>query len=112
MLPFSAEGGMISLESSTRRVVAVFWDSMTLFNNMLQEAGILVLQENHCDIGHPIAASSTASLFEVIHQQHEFDKIKLMLMRRREEEYPKERARMLKRHTALSFLAVRRISPE
>jgi hypothetical protein len=70
---------------------------------MLQEAGLLVLQENHCDIGHPIAASSTASLFEVIHQQHKFDKIKLMLMRRREEEYQNERARMIKRHTAFKF---------
>jgi hypothetical protein len=63
-------------------------------------------------LGTPIAASSTASLFEVIHQQHKFDKIKLMLMRRREEEYPKERELEFKRHTALSFLAVRRLSPE
>jgi hypothetical protein len=34
---------------------------------MMQEAGPLILQENHSDIGHPIAASSTDRLFEVIH---------------------------------------------
>ena len=70
---------------------------------MWQEAGLLVLQEKHCDIGHPIAAASTASLFEVMHQQSKFDTKNLMLARRREEEYSKERAKMLKRHTVFKF---------